>query len=83
MVNEIFINIGFFFDGATRLSICDNVRIGQFVRIVTATDEIGPSEQRCTIQAMPVRIETGCWIGAGVMILPVFTIQHGCVIGAG
>jgi acetyltransferase-like isoleucine patch superfamily enzyme len=30
-----------------------------------------------------VRIGNGCWIGAGVTILPGVTIGEGCVIGAG
>ena len=31
----------------------------------------------------PVTIEDGCWIGAGVTILPGVVIRAGCVIGAG
>lgn len=81
---ESFVNVGFFFDGAGELSIGNRVRIGQFVRILTATHEIGPSEQRCTMEAVikPVRIENGCWIGANVTILPGVVIRKGCVIGA-
>ena len=80
-----FINVGFFFDGAGDLSIGNRVRIGQFVKILTATHEIGPSEQRCTMEAVikPVRIENGCWIGANVTVLPGVVIGKGCVIGAG
>jgi maltose O-acetyltransferase len=80
----VFINIGFFFDGATSLTIERDVRIGQFVRIITATHEIGPPWQRCTIEAItkPVRIEEGCWIGSGVTILPGVTVRQGCVVGA-
>lgn len=83
--DKSFINVGFFFDGADRLHIGDRVRIGQFVRVLTATHEIGPSEQRCTMEAVlkPVTIEDGCWIGANVTILPGVVIRRGCVIGAG
>lgn len=82
--SKVFINVGFFFDGADALIIEDNVRIGQFVRVITATHEIGPPWQRCIIDAVkrPVRIERGCWIGSGVTILPGVTIRRGCVIGA-
>ncbi|MCJ2012613.1 acyltransferase [Methylobacterium sp. J-076] len=81
---ESFINIGFFYDGAGDLDIGDRVRIGQFVRVLTATHEIGPSEQRCTMQAVvkPVSIEDGCWVGANVTILPGVVVRKGCVIGA-
>jgi maltose O-acetyltransferase len=66
------------------LTIERNVRIGQFVRVITATHEIGPPWQRCTIEAMvkAVTIEEGCWIGSGVTILPGVTVRQGCVIGA-
>lgn len=83
--DEVFINVGFFYDGADDAVIEDNVRIGQFVRIITASHEIGPSGQRCTVAAVtaPVRIERGCWIGSAVTILPGVTIARGCVVGAG
>lgn len=82
---EVFINVGFFYDGADEAVIEDNVRIGQFVRLITATHHIGPSRQRCLVAAVtaPIRIETGCWIGAGATILPGVTIARGCVIAAG
>lgn len=82
--DQSFINIGFFFDGADNLHIGNRVRIGQFVTVLTATHEIGPSEQRCTMEAVlkPVIIEDGCWIGANVTILPGVVIRRGCVIGA-
>lgn len=80
-----FINVGFFFDGFEHLEIAGNVRIGQFVRVITATHEIGPSSQRCTLKAIggPVRIGLGCWIGCNVTLLPNVTVANGCVIAAG
>ncbi|BCK75629.1 maltose O-acetyltransferase/hypothetical protein [Acetobacter aceti NBRC 14818] len=85
MGRESFINVGFFFDGAARLTIGNNVRVGQFLSVVTATHDVGPAEQRCTIEAVlgDVVIEDGCWIGLNVTILPGVTIAKGCVIGAG
>jgi maltose O-acetyltransferase len=80
----VFINVGFFFDGYAHLEIGDNVRIGQNVRIITATHEIGPSTQRGLIEVVgePVTIRRGCWIGSGATIMPGVTIAEGCVIGA-
>jgi len=82
---QVFINVGFFYDGADEVVICDNVRIGQFVRLITATHEIGPGTQRCTVAAItkPIRIEDGCWLGSACTILPGVTIERGCVIAAG
>jgi len=80
--SDVFINVGFFFDGYDQCTIGNRVRIGQFVRILTATHEIGPPEQRGMVEVVgkPVHIEDGCWIGAGVTILPGVTIKRGCVI---
>lgn len=83
--SEVFINVGFFYDGFMPLEIGPNVRIGQFVRIITGSHEIGPPTQRCVVEAVggPVVIGRGCWIGSGVTILPGVTIAEGCVIAAG
>jgi maltose O-acetyltransferase len=80
----VFINIGFYHDGYDMLRIGNNVRIGAFVRVVTATHDIGPPEQRGLIEVVgrPVTIGDGCWIGTGSMILPGVTLSRGCVLGA-
>lgn len=80
----VFVNVGFYHDGYDWLEVGCNVRIGPYVRILTATHNIGPPHQRCLIEVvgMPVRIGDGCWIGAGVTIMPGVTIAEGCVIGA-
>lgn len=83
--HNVFVNIGFFYDGFEALRINSNVRIGQFVRIITATHEIGPPHQRCLAEVVgkPVEIGQGSWIGCGVIILPGVIIAPGCVIAAG
>jgi maltose O-acetyltransferase len=45
-VGCVFINIGFYHDGYELLDIGRNVRIGPHVRIITASHEIGPANQR-------------------------------------
>jgi maltose O-acetyltransferase len=84
MGQHVFVNVGFFHDGHDELVIEDRVRIGQFVRIITATHEIGPSSQRCSMAVVgkPVRIREGCWIGSGVTLLPGVTVEKGCVVAA-
>ncbi len=80
----VFINVGFYHDGFEMLEIGQNVRIGPFVRVITATHEIGPSHQRGMIEVVgkPVRIMEACWIGTGVTILPGVTVERGCVVAA-
>jgi maltose O-acetyltransferase len=81
----VFINVGFYHDGYDYLHIGRNVRIGPYVRVLTASHEIGPPYQRGLVEVVgqPVRIEDGCWVGASVTILPGIVIEPGCVIAAG
>jgi maltose O-acetyltransferase len=81
----VFINVGFYHDGYEALEIGPNVRIGPYVRVITATHDIGPPEQRGMIEVVgkPVCIEEACWIGTAVTILPGVVIARGCVLAAG
>jgi maltose O-acetyltransferase len=85
IASGVFINVGFYHDGFDWLTISDNVRIGPFVRVITATHDIGPSSQRGMLEVVgkPVHIAEACWIGSGVTILPGVTIARSCVIAAG
>jgi acetyltransferase-like isoleucine patch superfamily enzyme len=82
---QVFLNVGFYYDGHEELRIGDRVRMGQFVRVITATHEIGPSEQRCLLDVLsgPVEIKDGAWIGSSVTILPGVTVERGCVVASG
>ena len=83
--DNVYINTGFFYDGLDRVVVGNHVSFGLFVRLITAAHDIGPKNRRCTVPARsePITIEEGCWIGAGVTVLPGVTIGSGCVIGAG
>ena len=80
----VFINVGFYHDGYDMLHIGENVRIGPFLRVLTATHDIGPPHQRGMIEVVgrPVSIGDGSWIGSGVTILPGVVIARSCVIAA-
>ena len=83
--DHVFVNIGLYYDGHDRVVVGNYVALGPFVRLITATHEIGPKGRRCTatLRTEPITIEEGCWLGAGVTVLPGVTIGSGCVIGAG
>ena len=83
--DDVFVNVGFFYGGNAEVTIGNRVALAPIVRFITATHEIGPSDRRCTSDAIvrPIHIEDGCWIGANVMILPGVTVGRGCVIAAG
>lgn len=66
------------------VSIGENCGIAAGVRFITDTHTVGLNTKRCGSNIdKPIIVEDGCWIGAGVIILPGVTIQKGCVIAAG
>lgn len=61
-----------------------NVSVGHKVSFVTATHKIGDTNKRASDSVfLPIKIEDGCWIGAGSIILPGVTIGKGTIIAAG
>jgi acetyltransferase-like isoleucine patch superfamily enzyme/acyl carrier protein len=67
------------------ITVGDNVSIGPFVVLHTATHELGPSWRRMTsrVCARPIVVEAGAWIGMGAMILAGSRLGRGCVVSAG
>jgi maltose O-acetyltransferase len=58
--------------------------IGTGSRVLTATHRQGPSFCRAGERLhFATTIEDGCWLGAGVTVLPGVTVGRGCIIGAG
>ena len=79
-----FINYGNFFDLTAGIIIGSNVRIGPKSVFITGSHEIGDSIKRAGERKQAsIVIEDGCWIGAGVTVLPPVTIKHGSVVAAG
>ena len=93
--NNVSINMNCTFVDCNKIEIGDNVMIASNVQIYTATHPIELKERLtenwspdsgkhfCQVYALPVKIEDGCWIGGGVIILPGVKIGKGSVIGAG
>jgi maltose O-acetyltransferase len=77
--NHVTINL----DAEVRLE--QNVSLGPFVKIYTASHPIGPGSNRRQGQvlAKPVTVGRGSWIGLGAMLLPGVTIGKGCIVAAG
>lgn len=84
LANDVFVNWDCYLDISAPISIATGVRIGNHVRIVTSTHQLGHSARRAGPGiAKSVHIGEGVWIGAGVTILPGVSIARGCVIAAG
>ena len=79
-----FINIHALIDVNAPVTIGRKVAIGQRVTIITETHEEGVHRGRAArLYAEPVTIGDGCWIGAGVVILPGVEIGDGSIVAAG
>jgi len=74
----------FHVDLSAPVIIGDWVCIGPDVTVITATHDIGPAYKRCGFsRSKPVVINDGCWICAGVTLLPGVTIGKSSVVAAG
>ena len=66
------------------IDIGDNCAIGPDVHFIPGSHLIGPPERRAGVgTAKPIRIDNGCWIGAGTHILGGVTVGAGTVVAAG
>ncbi|MBV9819417.1 MAG: acyltransferase [Solirubrobacterales bacterium] len=81
---DCWVNTAVTFDASAPVAIADRVTIGPEVMIITSSHELGDSHQRARARRLaPVRIGSGCWLGARVTVLPGVTIGSGCMIAAG
>lgn len=83
-----FFNFNFTCQDDAEVTIGENCDFGPNVTIVTPlhpmlANEIMYGIARRLCRAEPVKIGSGCWICANVVILPGVTIGDNCVIGAG
>jgi carbonic anhydrase/acetyltransferase-like protein (isoleucine patch superfamily) len=77
-------NIRCTFDVHADITIGDQVRFGQDVMILTHTHRIAMKARRSgPLEALPVRVGSGAWLGARVTVLPGVTIGEGAVVAAG
>ena len=68
----------------THIYVGDNVMMAPNVVLATAAHPVLPELREKGYQYnAPVHIGDGCWLGAGVVVLPGVTIGRGSAIGAG
>jgi maltose O-acetyltransferase len=81
---DTLINHGCHFENVAPVAIGADCALGMRCMIVTSTHEVGRRSRRSGAWGvLPVRVEDGCWIGAGTIILPGVTVGAGCVLAAG
>lgn len=77
-------NVGCFLNLGAPIFIGNRVAIGHQVMILTDTHAIGTPDRRAgVVEAQPVAIEDGVWLGARCTLLPGVTIGAGAVVAAG
>lgn len=70
--------------GVASVVIGDDVALGVGVVFAAAGHQVGSSKRRAKGRLdRPIVVESGCWLGARVVVLQGVTIAKGCVIGAG
>jgi maltose O-acetyltransferase len=79
-----FINRGCVFDAMAPIRIGGRCAIGMEVMVITSTHAVaGPDRRAGELEARPVTIGKGCWIGSRVVILPGVTVGDGVIIASG
>ena len=81
---DCFINYDVFIDNAAPVTIGDRVSLGQGVRIVTGTHEVGTTSRRAgAYTSGVVEVEPGAWVGAYATLLPGVRVGRGALVAAG
>ena len=82
--SEAILNHGCHIENVARVEIGARTGLGIFSRVLTSTHALGDHDARLGEWSVePVTIGSGCWIGAGVLVLAGVTIGDGCVVAAG
>jgi acetyltransferase-like isoleucine patch superfamily enzyme len=82
--DDVFVNQNCHFDTAAPITLRSGTRIGDHVRFITSTHEIGASTRRAGPgKARPIVVGRGVWVGSGACILPGVSVADGCIIAAG
>lgn len=79
-----FINFGLVALDVGRITIGDDVQIGPYVQLLTATHPLEPAPRRAKWEAArPITIGDNVWLGGGVIVCPGVEIGADTVVGAG
>jgi len=79
-----FANFGLVVLDVAPVTIGDDVQIGPYVQLLTATHPVDPGPRRDKWEsAEPITIADNVWLGGGVVVCPGVTIGENTVVGAG
>ena len=81
---QTFVNWGAIFLDVATITIGDDVQVGPYVQLLTATHPLEPGPRRDKWEAAePIVIGDNVWLGGGVIVCPGVTIGADTVVGAG
>ena len=78
-----YFNQGTTFIDDWKIEIGSNTMFGPNVTLCTTGHPVSPKHRFDGMYSFPIRIGSGCWIGANSVVLPGVTIGDNTVIGAG
>ena len=79
-----FVNFGLVALDVAPIHIGDDVQIGPYVQLLTATHPLEPEPRRAKWErAEPITVGDNAWLGGGVIVCPGVTIGADTVVGAG
>ena len=79
-----FVNFGLVALDVAPIHIGDDVQIGPYVQLLTATHPLEPGLRRAKLEsAEPIAIGDNVWLGGGAIVCPGVTIGADTVVGAG
>jgi len=79
-----FANFGLVVLDVATVTIGDDVQIGPYVQLLTATHPLEPGPRRDKWEsAQPIVIGDNAWLGGGVIVCPGVTVGADTVVGAG
>lgn len=78
----LLLNGGVYLGGANGIFIHKSCLIANSVKIISGNHNF-KSYEAPSLKENPIRIEEGCWIGAGAIILPGVHLKKSTIVGAG
>jgi maltose O-acetyltransferase len=84
MGTRCFANFGLVILDVAEVTLGDDVQIGPYVQLLTATHPLAAGPRRDKLESgHPIRIGDNVWLGGGVIVCPGVTIGENAVVGAG
>ena len=78
----LLLNGGIYLGGSNGIYIHKSCLIANSVKIISGNHDL-KSYEAPSLKENPIRIEEGCWIGAGAIILPGVHLKKSTIVGAG